>query len=78
MFAKNRGNGGFNKQDYNYLSERYLEQNGFNPHEIKQDALGKKAKISHYDIYRNSTTKELYVAPKGVKGTPIPTGIIFD
>lgn len=68
MFAsRNGGNGGFNKQDYNYLSERYLEQSGFDPNEIKQDALGKKAKISHYDTYKNSTTKELYVAPKGLK-----------
>lgn len=43
-------------------------------HELKRDALGKKAKIAEYDIYVDKNTKELLIFRKGGKGSPIHTG----
>ncbi|WRP07407.1 polymorphic toxin type 33 domain-containing protein [Rossellomorea aquimaris] len=35
--------------------------------------MGKKAKISQYDLYIDKDTKRVWIYKKGGKGTPIPT-----
>lgn len=34
-------------------SDKYLKDHRIDPHEFKYDALGDRAKISHYDIYED-------------------------
>ena len=43
-------------QPYNAksVSDRYLMQNGVNPHDLKHEVLGAGANISPYDIYKDS------------------------
>jgi len=59
------------------VSDRQLEKLGIDAHGLKKDFLGKKAKISEYDIYKNKKTGELELYKKGVKGEGIPTGEYF-
>lgn len=42
-------------------------------HEIKQEVLGKKAPIARYDLYKDNVGN-IYVKPKGGKGSGEPTG----
>ena len=46
-----------------------LKNNGIDPHEFKREILKqsnvKDKNISHYNIKRNSITKELYLVPNG-------------
>ncbi len=59
------------------ISDKQLEKLGIDAHELKKDFLGKKAKISEYDIYKNKDTGELEILKKGGKGEGIPTGERF-
>ena len=51
------------------LDDKYLKNNGIDPHEFKREILKqsnvKDKNISHYNIKRNSITKELYLVPNG-------------
>ncbi len=55
------------------VNDNYLNQKGFNAHEIKYDVLGRNAKISQYDIYVDKDTGELWVYAKGGKGEGMRT-----
>ncbi|MGG1629575.1 SAR2788 family putative toxin [Rossellomorea sp. NRS-1567] len=55
------------------IDDSFLKKNGIDAHELKQDYLGKKAKISQYDLYIDKDTKRVWIYKKGGKGTPIPT-----
>ena len=59
------------------VSDRQLDKLGIDAHELKKDFLGKKAKISEYDIYKNKDTGELELYKKGGKGEGIRTGEYF-
>lgn len=59
------------------VSDKQLEKLGIDAHELKKDFLGKKAKISEYDIYKNKDTGELELYKKGGKGEGIRTGEFF-
>ncbi len=54
--------------------ESELEGHGVDAHEVKQDALGKKAEISKADIRVVKKTGELVVFKKGAK-TGVKTGV---
>ncbi len=52
--------------------KRILEEEGTDPHTDKGETVGGEA--GRYDYYRDKTTGEIYLAPKG-GGEPIPTGL---
>ncbi len=52
--------------------KRILGEEGTDPHTDKAETLGGEA--GGYDYYRDKTTGEIYLAPKG-GGEPIPTGL---
>uniref|UniRef100_UPI000557D7A0 polymorphic toxin type 33 domain-containing protein n=1 Tax=Mesobacillus boroniphilus TaxID=308892 RepID=UPI000557D7A0 len=52
----------------------HLKRKGINAHDLKKEFIGRKAKIAHYDIYKDKRTGQLYIYKKGGKGTGIPTG----
>jgi len=52
--------------------EKYLKQNGINPHEVKSDYLGKGADISLYDLYLTKEGQVVIYGRHG-KGEGIPT-----
>ncbi|UII55673.1 DNRLRE domain-containing protein [Cytobacillus spongiae] len=56
------------------VNDSYLKRKGIDAHQLKKEVLGKKAKISQYDIYKDKRTGQLYIYKKGGKGTGIPTG----
>lgn len=68
------GNKGKGKSQIDKIDDKYLKSKGIDAHQLKQDVLGKKAKISQYDLYVNKNTGEIYVYKKGGKGEGIPTG----
>jgi|GEM_PF-3280372 len=55
--------------------DNYLKKKGIDSHELKRDYLGQKAKISHYDLYQDKNTAQIYILEKGGKGMPIETNI---
>jgi hypothetical protein len=52
--------------------KRILDEKGTDPHTDKAETVGGEA--GRYDYYRDKTTGEIYLAPKG-GGEPIPTGL---
>ncbi|MED3791341.1 RHS repeat-associated core domain-containing protein [Niallia alba] len=62
------------KTNVEKVDDKYLKRKKVDAHELKRDALGKKAKIAEYDIYVDKNTKELLIFRKGGKGSPIHTG----
>jgi RHS repeat-associated protein len=52
--------------------KRILDEEGTDPHTDKAETVGGEA--GRYDYYRDKTTGEIYLAPKG-GGEPIPTGL---
>ncbi|MDQ0191622.1 RHS repeat-associated core domain-containing protein, partial [Alicyclobacillus cycloheptanicus] len=65
-------------QNLEKVDDKYLKKKGIDAHQLKKDVLGKKAPISHHDIYKDKNTGELHILRKGGKGTPIPTGEYID
>jgi hypothetical protein len=59
------------------VSDSYLKKNGIDAHEFKKEYLGKKARISHYDIYKDRKG-QLVIYEKGGKGSGIKTGEYLD
>lgn len=45
-----------------------------NAHALKEEWVGKKAILQHFDIYRHNKTGELIIFQKKGKGVPIQTG----
>jgi uncharacterized protein YjaZ len=62
------------KMDVKIINEKVLEKAGIDAHEIKKEWLGRDAKISRYDLYRDNSTGEVLILQKGGKGIPIRTG----
>ena len=66
------------KQDLKKLDEKFLKDNGIDPHEFKTDLLKdlnvKDKVMSHYNIFQNSVTKELFLVPNA-NIPAIPTGV---
>lgn len=60
--------------NFKKLTDRFLEDNEVDAHEVKKKFLGKKAKIAMYDLYSDTKTKEILILLKGGKGDPIHTG----
>jgi len=68
---------GFDKEigkSFNKISDNHLKKSGIDAHQLKRDFLGNKAKISQYDLYKETKTGEILILQKGGKGTPIQTG----
>ena len=65
------GNAGKN---FKILTANLLKKAGIDAHELKYEFLGKKAKISEYDLYKHTDTNEVLILKKGGKGDPIHTG----
>lgn len=61
-------------RNFNKISDDLLKRAGVDAHQLKRDFLGSKAKISLYDLYKDTKTGEILILLKGGKGTPIPTG----
>ena len=57
------------------IPENFLIRKGIDPHALKQEFLGKKAPIAHYDLYKETSTGEILIFMKKGKGFPIFTGI---
>ena len=68
--------GRINRGDLVRPSDSWLKSFGLDPHEIKQDAVG-RGHLSDYEIYRDPDTGNLYVGPKtpGPNSEYQPTGI---
>ncbi|MGM9508116.1 polymorphic toxin type 33 domain-containing protein [Larkinella sp. GY13] len=62
------------KKNFNKISDNLLKKSGIDAHQIKKDFLGSKAKISQYDLYKDTKTNEILILQKGGKGVPIQTG----
>lgn len=60
------------------IEDKYLKKRGIDAHELKKDHLGRKAKISEYDLYVDKKTGEIFIVrkPKYNKNgqKPISTG----
>ncbi len=48
-----------------------MKKSGIDAHQLKKDFLGNKAKISQYDLYKDTKTGEILILPKGGQGKPI-------
>lgn len=66
------------KANFKLLSANLLKSAGIDAHQLKHDFLGKKAKISEYDLYKHTDTNEVLIIKKGGKGEPIHTGEFID
>lgn len=56
------------------ISDGLIKKYGLDPHQIKRNCLGNKAKIARFDLYRDTKTHEILILEKGGKGVPIYTG----
>lgn len=65
------GAGGSN---FKILTASLLKKADIDAHKLKYEFLGKKAKISEYDLYKHTDTNEVLIMKKGGKGDPIHTG----
>lgn len=69
------------KKNLKSLDDKFLKNNNIDPHSFKKDILKsanvKDKTISHYDIMRHPSTKELFLVPKG-NNVAISTGVILD
>jgi len=65
------GAGGSN---FKILTAGLLKKAGIDAHKLKYEFLGKKAKISEYDLYKHTDTNEVLIMKKGGTGDPIHTG----
>ena len=72
--AKGKNNSLSAKPDIKKISDKYLEQKGFDAHQIKADFLGTSGSNAHYDLYVDNKTKEIMIYKKGGKGEGIGTG----
>jgi RHS repeat-associated protein len=63
------------KSDFEKINDNYLKRKGIDSHELKREYLGKKAKISRYDLYKNKNTGQVHILKKGGKGSSIETYI---
>ncbi len=61
-------------KNFNKISDNLLKKSGIDAHQLKKDFLGENAKISRYDLYKNTKTGEILILQKGGKGNPIQTG----
>jgi RHS repeat-associated protein len=61
-------------KNFKILTANLLKKAGIDAHELKYEFLGKKAKISEYDLYKHTDTNEVLILKKGGKGDPIHTG----
>ncbi|MGE0931758.1 DUF6443 domain-containing protein [Peijinzhouia sedimentorum] len=61
-------------KNFNKISDDLLKKSGIDAHQLKRDFLGTKAKVSRYDLYKDTKTGEILILQKGGKGTPIQTG----
>lgn len=64
-------------KNFKKISDKQLKDSGIDAHQLKKDFLGDKAKIAHYDLYKDNKTGEILILQKGGKGTPINTGEII-
>jgi len=51
-----------------------LKKSRIDAHQLKRDFLGNKAKISQYDLYKDTKTSEILILLKGGKENSIKTG----
>ncbi len=65
------------KLDEKFL-EKKLEEKGTDPHRIKKKVLGSKVKLSHYDIYRNTRTKQLGIGLHNTKKLLFPIDFFLE
>jgi hypothetical protein len=61
-------------KNFSKISDNLLKKFGVDALQLKRDFLGNKAKISKYDLYKDTETGEILILQKGGKGTPIQTG----
>ncbi|MBP2619252.1 SpvB/TcaC N-terminal domain-containing protein [Chryseobacterium jejuense] len=65
---------GSSGKNFKILTANLLKKAGIDAHELKYEFLGKKTKISEYDLYKHTDTNEVLILKKGGKGEPIHTG----
>ena len=57
-----------NKRNWEKVNEKYLEKElskqGTNPHQLKQDFLGRKSSVKRYDLYVDKGTGQLGIYDK--------------
>ena len=58
--SNNQGKGSFKT-----ISEYQLKRYGLDAHKIKYDILGKRARISRYNMYYNTKTGQIFIAENG-------------
>ncbi|MBJ6363973.1 RHS repeat-associated core domain-containing protein, partial [Paenibacillus sp. GCM10012307] len=56
------------------IDDKYLKRKGIDAHEVKREVFGENAKISHYDLYVDKASGQIYGMRKGGVGEPTPTG----
>jgi predicted phage-related endonuclease len=61
-------------KNFTKISDQLLKKSRIDAHQLKKDFLGNKAKISRYDLYKDTNTGEILILQKGGIGSPIRTG----
>ena len=69
---------GDTESSFNKLKDGYLKRKGIDAHKIKEDFMGKKAPIAHWDLYKDKKTGEIVIFKKGGKGSGTRTGKYID
>jgi hypothetical protein len=70
----NGSSGSGSDKNFKKISDNQLKDAEIDAHQLKKDHLGKDAKISHYDLYKDNKTGEILIMEKGGKGNTINTG----
>jgi len=70
-------NGEERPKNIKMLNDRYLEKNGIDAHELKDELMGYGAN-SRYDLYLDKDTGQIWIFRKGGKGSGVPTGTYIE
>ncbi len=65
-----------NVKSYKKLTEKYLEEKGYNPHKFKDEIVGQKNRAK-YNIHKDTETGELVLIRVKGNSVPIRTGEII-
>ncbi|MEX9563175.1 polymorphic toxin type 33 domain-containing protein [Morganella morganii] len=66
-------NGEERPKNVKMLNDSYLEKNGIDAHELKDELMGDGSN-SRYDLYLDKDTGQIWIFRKGGKGSGVPTG----
>ena len=66
------------KGDFRKASDKELNENGIDAHELKYEHLGSSSQVSRFDLFINKETNEIWIFGKGLTGDGIETGVFVE